>query len=98
MTRRPAGRRQSHPNRPPPSREVEYRAITNIVNDVCSDIKKFAKTYFSREKVDYAACAKCLSKVVEDWQADGSDIATWKDFMETLLYMLQWSVFHFCIL
>jgi hypothetical protein len=68
--------------RPPASREAEYRNITDTVNDVCTDIKNFAKQYFSQRKINYDACSACLSEMLASWQIQSSSLATWKDFAE----------------
>ncbi|OWF52946.1 RB1-inducible coiled-coil protein 1-like isoform X2 [Mizuhopecten yessoensis] len=76
-------RRREHP---PPTREAEYKAIIVKVNDICLQIRKFAKKYLDRKAVDYVECDKCLSELLRSWEMDASDFKTWKEFLEKLKF------------
>ena len=74
--------KRSRKSRPPASREAAYRVIIRYVNEVCIQIRKFAKKYLNREAVDYGACAKCLTDLCNVWETIPSKFATWKEFFE----------------
>ncbi|XP_060065677.1 uncharacterized protein LOC132546008 [Ylistrum balloti] len=76
-------RRREHP---PPTREAEYKAIIAKVNEICLQIRKFAKKYLDRKAVDYAECDKCLSELLRSWGMDASDFKTWKEFSDKLKF------------
>ncbi|XP_033763777.1 uncharacterized protein LOC117344980 [Pecten maximus] len=76
-------RRREHP---PPTREAEYKAIISKVNDVCLQIRKFAKKYLDRKAVDYAECDKCLLELLRSWEMDATDFKTWKEFSDKLKF------------
>lgn len=69
-------------SRPPASREAAYRTIIRYVNEVCLQIRKFAKKYLNRDAIDYSACAKCLKDLCSAWETDLSKFTTWKEFLE----------------
>ena len=73
---------EGHRSRPPPSREVEYKLIHDIVNDICSSIKKYAQKYFTKKDIEYGACLGCFKDVVKTWRTDLNEFSSWKDFME----------------
>ncbi|XP_069122108.1 myosin-13-like [Argopecten irradians] len=76
-------RRREHP---PPTREAEYKAIITKVNDVCLQIRKFARKYLDRKAVEYAECDKCLSELLRSWEMDASDFKTWKELSDKLKF------------
>lgn len=76
-------RRREHP---PPTREAEYKAIVVKINDICLQIRKFAKKYLDRKAVGYDECDKCLSGLIKSWEMDVSVFKTWKEFSDKLKF------------
>ncbi|XP_063422901.1 forkhead-associated domain-containing protein 1-like isoform X2 [Mytilus trossulus] len=74
--------KRARKSRPPASREAAYRIIIRYVNEVCIQIRKFAKHYLNRDAIDYSACAKCLKDLCEVWETEPSKFPTWKEFFE----------------
>lgn len=74
--------RRGRKSRPPASREAAYRMIIRYVNEVCIQIRKFAKKYLNRDAIDYSACEKCLKDLCALWETDPSKFSTWKEFFE----------------
>ncbi|KAL3872385.1 hypothetical protein ACJMK2_040314 [Sinanodonta woodiana] len=68
--------------RAPSSRETEYKFISDTVNDICMEIKTYAKEHFSKRKINYDACANCLRELCNKWNWQPSKTETWKDLLE----------------
>ncbi|KAK3087221.1 hypothetical protein FSP39_003279 [Pinctada imbricata] len=68
--------------RPPATREAEYKFIVGVINEVCIEIRKFAKKYLSQKNVDYETCFKCLQEVLRSWEMEVSQFATSKEFWD----------------
>lgn len=75
-------RNKKRNNRPPPTREAEYKVMIDIVNDVCLEIRKFAKKYINDIVLKYDSCATCLNELLASWQMDSSQFSTSKEFWE----------------
>ena len=68
--------------RPPATREAEYKLIVEAVNEVCLEIRKFAKKYLAQKNVDYEKCYKCLEELLQSWEMEVTQFATSKEFWE----------------
>lgn len=76
--------KESRKSRLPPTREAEFKTIIDMINDVCIQVRKFAKKYFSHKAVDYEECGKVLLELMESWGTQTTAFATWKEFMDKL--------------
>nr|XP_022322291.1 filamin A-interacting protein 1-like isoform X2 [Crassostrea virginica] len=75
-------RNKKRNTRPPPTREAEYKVMIDIVNDVCLEIRKFAKMYINGLNLEYDTCAACLDELMASWNMDASQFSTSKEFWE----------------
>lgn len=75
-------RNKKRNTRPPPTREAEYKVMIDIVNDVCLEIRKFAKMYINGLNLEYDNCATCLDELMTSWNMEASQFSTSKEFWE----------------
>ncbi|XP_062603045.1 myosin-9-like isoform X2 [Saccostrea cucullata] len=75
-------RNKKRNTRPPPTREAEYKIMIDVVNDVCLEIRKFAKKYLNAVELNYESCAACLDELLTSWKMSASQFSTSKEFWE----------------
>ncbi|XP_048778514.1 uncharacterized protein LOC125682163 isoform X2 [Ostrea edulis] len=75
-------RNKKRNNRPPPTREAEYKIMIDAVNDACLEIRKFAKKYLNTVEVNYESCAACLDELLTSWEMKASQFSTSKEFWD----------------
>ena len=84
LTSRSTKSNQGRQSRPPPSREVEYKFISETINNICYDIKSYAQKFFTQKHMNYSACQACYREIVKSWKLNPESFQTWKDFFEKL--------------
>ena len=84
LTARSTKSNQGRQSRPPPSREVEYKFISETINEICYGIKSYAQTFLTQKHVDYIACQKCYKEILQAWKLNPESFSTWKEFFEKL--------------
>ena len=86
LTSRSTKSNQGRQSRPPPSREVEYKFISETINEICYDIKSYAQKFFTQNNVDYTGCQTCFREILKSWNLSSDQFPTWKEFCEKLKF------------
>ena len=82
LTSRSTKSNQGRQSRPPPSREVEYKFISETINEICYDIKSYAQKYFTQKHFNYTECQEYYREIVKSWKLNPESFLTWKEFLE----------------